>query len=133
MRIPVRVTRGLGKGGKFVSMPIYKEIFEEILGKEPFPGTLNLEADEKGAVAVGNHFMKHGKLYDGLVLDGKKMGAIETVEARLWIGNERRDVVLVRPALTVHRKSTIEVISDIYLREEFGLQDGSELELEVKE
>ena len=133
MRIPVRVTSGLGRGAKFISMPIYKEIFEGLLGKEPYPGTLNLESDEKGAIVVGDHFMRHGELHDGLMVGNKKMGAIETVWARLWIGDRPKEVVLVRPALTVHRKSTIEVVSDSCLREEFALEDGVQLKLEVME
>ncbi len=133
MRIRARVTSGLGKGGKFIAIPLYEEIFERILGKRPFHGTLNLEVDSVDAVKVGKAFMEQGMLHDGLEWDGKKMGAIETLSAVLWIGTRKLKVSLVRPALTEHHREVIEVVSDLHLRQEFGLEDGDEVDLEVAE
>lgn len=131
MRIAARVSEGLGKGGRFIAIPVYEAIFEQLLGKKPFHGTLNLVAKEFDAVQVNSAYLKHGVLHDGLIWEGKKMGAIETLPAKLWVGDECTDVVLVRPALTEHHRSVIEVVSDRHLRKDFKLENGSMVELEV--
>ncbi|RMG26698.1 MAG: DUF120 domain-containing protein [Methanobacteriota archaeon] len=133
MRISAKVSEGLGKGGHFISIPIYEAIFERLLGKKPFHGTLNLVADSDDVVHVNSAYQQHGKLHDGLEWNGNEMGAIETLPAKLWIGENCLDVVLVRPALTRHHRSVIEVVSDRYLREEFGLEEGAIVDLEVPE
>ena len=123
-----KIVTGTGRGAKFIALPIYFQIFKEELLENPFCGTLNLKLAKEDRPAV-NAIFEHGKTYLDLEFEGKKMGDIIVI--RLKIGDNGRSVncVGVRPKLTSHDQSILEVVARDNIRELWGVKDGDEIEI----
>ncbi len=76
MKINGVVQEGKGEGAKFISLSVYDKIFTNILGKQPFPGTLNVRISEKDGKDISILFNKKGLRFENLFYQGKKMGDI---------------------------------------------------------
>lgn len=123
-----KIVTGTGRGSKFIALPIYFQIFKEELLEDPFCGTLNLKLAKEDRPGV-NAIFEHGKPYLDLEFEGKKMGDIVVI--RLKIGDNGRSVkcVGVRPKLTSHDQSILEVVARDNIRELWGVKDGDEIEI----
>lgn len=125
------VTSGTGRGKKFVSLPAYTNIFQKYLPNKPFPGTLNLILNEKDHLIINQLFEK-AIIYDDIYDEGKKMGGIKLILLKLGIDQKLLDVIGVRPLLTSHNDSIIEIVSDKNLRNFFKLKDGNSITLNIE-
>ena len=115
MRAVVR--SGLGKGKYFLSLEVYRGIFKGVLGEEPYPGTLNLEFEQKLELRNSFYPAGHGGFdfeYCKLRKDGKEVRA-----------------VIIRPHMSSHSRNVLEVVSEKYLRDYLGLKDGDYVKVEV--
>lgn len=119
----------MGEGAKYVRMPIYNILLTELLDSEPYPGTLNLD--------VGVSFKELAASCPPLqiksvVADGKEYGGFYYWFARLKArGSQPEDVLVLRPHLTRHGETVLEVIAPENLRLKYGLRDGDSVELEL--
>ncbi len=129
MKIKGIVTTGLGKGKIFVSWPVYSNIFEKYLKSKPYPGTLNLTIDRNYCKYIKEYF-ENGDRYDNLTHNGKKTGGIIVIKLKLKKENHELNVIAIRPLLTTHQESIIEVVSEKNLREYWKLYDGDHLDLD---
>lgn len=122
------VTSGFGRGREFITLEGYMRQFQERLGYEPYPGTLNLE------VAQSDGYCLHR--VDPIRIDGweegeSSFGAVYCYPASIPNYENTPQLHVVTPKRTDHDESTIELISNVNLRGTFDLSDGDLLEIRL--
>ncbi|MFB6163263.1 MAG: DUF120 domain-containing protein [Halococcoides sp.] len=126
------LTRGMGEGRHYVSLPGYAEQFEDRLGYEPFPGTLNCRLDDQSVRA-----RTRMNALDPIVIDGwegeRTYGPAYCYPATLEApSGERADPVhVISPERTHHDETELEVLAPSRLRDELDLSDGDRLIIHV--
>lgn len=122
MKIEGTVVPGLGEGKYYLLQEKYNEQFKKKLGFEPFPGTLNIELNEK---EMGK--MKLLKEMEGINIEGFETNERTFGKARCLKGNvEGKEIAAILPERS-HHSNVIEIISPINLRKELGLKDGERI------
>ena len=128
------VTAGAGEGRHYISLPGYNRQFNERLGYDPYPGTLNVELDE------------------GSVRSRSELAAVDGIEIEEWEDEERTygaatcyaatleaaagsadPVHVIVPDRTHHDEDQIEIIAPEMLRDELGLADGDEVVVGIED
>lgn len=122
------VTSGFGRGKEFITIEGYTRQFRERLGYEPYPGTLNLEVSQSDG-----YCLRH---VDPICIDGweegeSSFGAVYCYPASTPSYENTLQLHAITPKRTDHDESTIELISDINLRNTLGLSDGDVLEIRL--
>jgi riboflavin kinase len=109
---------GLGVGGKFISMEYYLAHFRKLLGCDPYPGTLNLEThcDWRELQSLCKPYVVPGKEVDGRMLGPVLVwrGVVELKDG------ERVQCLILRPLLSKHKSTVLELVSCTRLRERLG-------------
>lgn len=122
-----KVVTGFGVGAKYVSMPPYNIILTELIDEEPYPGTLNIELSKTYEELIKECAPS---MIRSLVVNGVERGGFY-----YWFGKipELPDewVLVVRPYLSKHKPSIVEIISGHNLREELSLEDGKSLNIKI--
>ena len=118
------VTSGMGRGSHYTKR--YAQRFRDVLGIDPYPGTLNLRLDEPST-----HVMQNMK--NGCMIPRFKMGDTSYGAVRCFAGILQPDIpcYIVRPDRTTHHTGTAEIISDVNIRETISLRDGMMAEVSV--
>jgi len=124
-----KVVRGLGEGAKYVLKPVYNILLTEILDEEPYPGTLNINVGTSYKNLIQDCTPSHIK---SILIDGVERGGFY-----YWFGNisqkEGKEVMvlILRPFLSKHKDTVLEVVSGLYLRRELNLRDGTSVRLKL--
>ncbi len=108
MKVRGKIVGGFGVGGSYVKRKEYYGFFKEMLGYEPFPGTLNVELEEELNFRSWEYYKpsKGGGIYFKLAyLKGRK-------------------ILLIRPELSKHGKRVLEIIGP-----KLNLKPGTYVEL----
>ncbi|MCX8184629.1 MAG: DUF120 domain-containing protein [Sulfolobales archaeon] len=120
---------GLGVGRVFVGKHVYYVILTEILGVEPYLGTLDIEID----LAVDEvESLCRPQYIKSVVFSGSILGGF-----RYWFGKigsslqNSIDALILRPDLSKHGPRVLEIVSSVYLREALGLKDGDRVYIEL--
>ncbi len=118
------ISRGLGEGTFFMSMPHYKKEIKKKLGFEAYPGTLNLKIDKNERKALENiipikidGFKSSNKVYGGAICYKAKFKNISGA--------------IIIPDLTKHKKDIIEFIAPLHLKSELKLKNGDKVEIKI--
>lgn len=127
-----RLQSGMQKGRKFLANPIYKDIFTKELGTLPYLGTLNLVITEEDLELI-EPIISDGTVYSDLENNGVKLGDIIIYPVILSHNYNVQKSVVVRPLKTAHRSTTLEIVSGIYFRGEWGLVDGDEVQIIIQD
>ncbi|WP_135667692.1 DUF120 domain-containing protein [Halorhabdus rudnickae] len=128
------VESGMGEGRHYVSLSGYHSQFVEKLGYEPFPGTFNLDLDDRSARARA------------------RMNALDPVEIEGWEDGDRtygpaycypitlesdtatyEGAHVVSPERTHYDDAELEIIAPDQLRTELGVADGNAVTVHVHE
>jgi len=118
-----KVFSGSGRGAYYVGHPEYVKRFKELLGYEPFPGTLNVKLDSEEDIRERGRLRLRG---EGLRIEefhiaGERFSSVNCFKGRL----ETETIALLIVAITDYDDSVLELISPVYLREKLRLKDGS--------
>ncbi|MGQ4556745.1 DUF120 domain-containing protein [Halobellus sp. GM3] len=127
------VTSGMGEGRHYISLSGYMEQFEERLGYEPFPGTLNVDLDEVSVRAQSAMSSLAGVSIDGWEDEERTFGPATCYAASVTGGDataERAHIIV--PERTHHDETQLEIIAPTRLRDELGLADGDEVSVRVE-
>jgi len=123
-----RVASGLGEGRKYISLPIYYILLTEILGSNPFLGTLNVEMPASFRDVMRSCTPSQIK---NVVMEGHEFGGFY-----YWLGRIRKQCgsswikcLLVRPHKSRHSVNVIEVVAEVDLRRTLDLRDGDIVEV----
>ncbi|VVB56997.1 Riboflavin kinase [uncultured archaeon] len=129
MKLKGLVQSGLGEGQFFLSLPPYRQGFEQVLGFAPFAGTLNVRVAEKDVAQV-ERLRKNPALHvPGFKAEGREYFQLGLVRARI-LGEEG---ALVFPFFNHHPPGVLEFVAAKNMRKKFGLQDGEEVEVGIEE
>ncbi len=121
------VISGLGEGRYYMSLPPYREQFRRILGKVPFPGTLNLRLSSASRDVKRKVDSLTWTRIEGFVRDGRTFGEARALPCR--IGD--LPCAIVVPGRSHYPDDVIEVISPVELRTALVLSDGDLVTVEV--
>lgn len=128
------VVPGLGEGAYYMSIPKYVDAFKEILGYQPYSGTLNIKLDEESVrIRRGLRSQKAGFRIDGFSLENRDFCGV-TVYRAIITGN---GISITGAALdidkTKHGDDIIEIIAPVKLRDVLKLRDGDPVEILIVE
>ena len=103
-----RRVKGFGVGAYYISHPYYSGWFSKLLSCRPFPGTLNIETDIDWRELAG--------LCEPIVVpeaewEGKHLGAVYVWRARVETNQGSADVLVIRPLLSSHEPSVLEIVA----------------------
>ena len=128
------ISRGMGEGQHYISLSGYMEQFEDRLGYEPFPGTLNVDLTEESVRARSAM-----EALDPVPIDGWEDGdrtygpavcypaAIQTTDDETY-----EQAHVIAPERTHHDEDQLELIAPAKLRDEMDLDDGDHLTVHVE-
>jgi riboflavin kinase len=128
------VTSGMGEGRHYISLSGYMEQFEDRLGYEPFPGTLNVDLTEESVRARSAM-----EALDPVPIDGWEDGdrtygpavcypaAVQTTDDETY-----EEAHVITPERTHHDEDQLELIAPAKLRDELALDDGDHLTVHVE-
>ncbi|MBI5000764.1 MAG: DUF120 domain-containing protein [Euryarchaeota archaeon] len=126
LEIAGRVVSGMGEGQYYLSRAPYKRRMREILGAEPFKGTLNLRISGRDGAKVEMLRSSEGEAVAGFEEDGRTFGAVRCFRAE--IGGIAALVVM---PVRSHYSDVLEVVAAVHLRAALGLRDDDEVSLKV--
>lgn len=123
------VRSGFGTGRDYVSLDHYYSKFIEIMGKPPFLGTLNLMLIDEDI----KDFYKEKEIHRPSVIKGEKTEEREywrvvSYDSILFIPeNESKKIecLILGFVKQEHEHGIIEIVSNLELRKEFDLKNGS--------
>ncbi len=120
-----KVVSGLGEGRYYVQIDGYQKQFKEKLNLIPYPGTLNIEINP---VEIKEFFQaKNQIMIEGFSTKERTFGGILCYPIKI---NKKLPGYLIKPLRSTHTDNIIEIIAPVYVRGEFGLDDGSEIVIE---
>ncbi|MCJ7444925.1 MAG: CTP-dependent riboflavin kinase [Methanotrichaceae archaeon] len=115
-----KVTSGLGQGQFYICQEAYLIQFQQKLGFQPYPGTLNLKLEkpfvQSDLVTIEiRSFQEAGRTFGGCRCYSCQIG-----DMRCFI---------IKPDRSSHPSDLIEIIAPVNLRRSLDLMDGDEVEL----
>ena len=122
-----KVVTGLGEGAYYLGREGYRKAFKELLGFEPYPGTLNVEVDPLHRDRLTELREQQGLLVKEFQSEGRTFGAVKCFKATL----DGVEVAAIFP-IRSHHTTVLEVISAQGLRKKLGLKDGQDVEVLVE-
>ena len=127
------VTSGMGEGRHYISLPGYSRQFEDRLGYEPFPGTLNVELREDSVRRRSAVSSLEPIPIDGWEDDERTYGPAVCYPATIETATGERyaDAHTIAPERTHHDDDQLEVIAPVKLREELDLEDDDHVTVTV--
>jgi CTP-dependent riboflavin kinase len=121
-----RLATGIGQGRHFTRLEWARRQFIQLLGIDPFPGTINLVLDDPAALAVWSK-VRNGS---GVRIDNPNDGPHDC-DARCYPVRiaGRIDGAIVLPEVAGYPPATIEIIAAIGVRDALGIADGDRVEI----
>ncbi|MFC6905647.1 DUF120 domain-containing protein [Halalkalicoccus tibetensis] len=127
------VTGGMGEGKHYISLPGYMAQFEEKLGYEPFPGTLNVDLTEESVRRRAALEALEPVHIDGWEDEDRTYGPCVCYPATILADGEYDGAHVIAPERTHHDEDQLEVIAPAKLRDELGLDDDDRITVRVEE
>ncbi len=131
--IPIELTghviTGLGEGQYYTTIKGYHDQFVNLLGFEPYPGTLNIKLEQESIGCRTLLNMKEEITIEGFNSRNRTFGGGRCFPISL--GNGTKGAIMI-PDRTHYPDDIIEIISTENLREHLGLKDGSKITVIVE-
>ncbi|ADD04525.1 riboflavin kinase, CTP-dependent [Natrialba magadii ATCC 43099] len=127
------VTSGMGEGRHYISLSGYQRQFEDRLGYEPFPGTLNVDLRAESVRRRSAVSSLDPVPIDGWEDDDRTYGpavcyaaTIETADGQTY-----ENAHTIAPERTHHDEDQLEIIAPEKLRDELELADDDHVTISV--
>jgi len=127
------VTSGMGEGRHYITLPGYMRQFRELLGYEPYAGTLNIDLTEESIRRRARLGAVEPVTIDGWEDDERTYGPAYCYPATVTADESYEPAHVIAPERTHHGDDHLEVIAPDRLREELGLEDGDEVTVHVEQ
>lgn len=122
-----KLVSGLGEGAGFTRMQWARRQFVDLLGIDPYPGTLNLLVEDEADLETWRAIRKRA----GLTVVPPDPGWCNGTCYPAMVGGAIKGAIVV-PQIADYPTGKIEIISETKLREALGLVDGDPVTLEVE-
>ncbi len=123
------VSSGMGEGEYYMRMEDYKSQFQEKLGFEPYPGTLNLKLKGNGDLKARQELGSYpGLRINGFSAHGRTFGTVKCFRADI----EGIEGAVVMPSRTHHDPDTLEVIAESKIRDMLKITDGDRICVKIR-
>ena len=123
------VITGLGEGQYYTTIKGYQDQFVNLLGFNPYPGTLNIKLEQESIVCRTLLNIKDEITIEGFNSRNRTFGGGRCYPVSL--GNGTKGAIMI-PDRTHYPDDIIEIISAKNLREQLGLKDGSKITVIVE-
>lgn len=120
------VFSGLGEGAYYVTQPGYKKQFNEKLGFEPYPGTLNVRVRKEDQEDVRMLEASPFTLIEGFTDGNRSFGPAKCFHGKI---GEKIDGALIFPVRTHYSGDVVELMSTEFLRKTLHLKDGDTVKI----
>ena len=117
---------GKGEGALFTGAPWARAAFQNLVGIDPWPGTLNLRIRDRHSLAVWSEI----KGAPGLVLRAPDPAWCDAWVYKAMIQGGLKGAVVL-PGVSTYAPDQLEIIAAVSIRESLGIGDGDVLEVEV--
>ncbi|VVC04330.1 Riboflavin kinase [Candidatus Bilamarchaeum dharawalense] len=115
-----KIVSGLGEGKFYLSLEGYRKQIRERFGFRPFPGTLNIELNEKEMWKKQQVLGMEPVVIMGFKDRDRTYGDLFSYRCKI----EGRECVLIIPIRTHHGPKVIEIISQFNLKKTMHKKDG---------
>jgi riboflavin kinase len=122
------IANGSGKGKFYLSQKEYKKQFQDKVGFDPYPGTLNIKLNREAVEKRRQLLQMDPVIIEGFEKQGREFGDLFLYKAK--INKEACAVVL--PLRTRHGEETIEIAAPFNLRKKLGKKQGNSIVLEIE-
>jgi riboflavin kinase, archaea type len=142
-----KIVTGMGEGAYYMSLDGYKKQFQNKLGYEPFPGTLNVKIEDMNYLNSRKDLINYPSIFiDGFKNSDRTFGWVRCYPAT--ISQETRlssnmtqsqttdissNVHVLLLERTHHNNNLIEVIGPLNLKESSNLKNGDTVVVMIKE
>ena len=127
------VTGGMGEGRHYITLPGYAGQFEERLGYEPYPGTLNVDLTDECARARTAIAGIEPIGIDGWEDEDRTYGPAVCYPATVETADSSYDPAhVIAPERTHHDEDQLEVIAPDKLRETLELDDEDRVTVRIE-
>ncbi|KUG20913.1 MAG: DUF120 domain-containing protein [Methanomicrobiaceae archaeon] len=121
------VISGLGEGRYYMSVPGYRQQFQDKLGFAPFPGTLNLRLNPQSIETRKRLDTIEWIDIQGFNAENRTFGDARCLPCRI----AGHPCAIVLPTRSHYPEDIVEIIAETGLRDALGLQDGDSVEVEI--
>jgi riboflavin kinase len=129
LEIRGKVFAGLGEGAYYVSLRGYRRQFVNILGFDPYPGTLNLRLDSPQDRRLRRDLERHSSVnIEGFEDGHRTFGWAKCYPVEINGGLNGAIIILER---THYDDSVLELISPVNIREALHLKDGDVVSVRI--
>jgi riboflavin kinase len=120
------VTSGVGQATQFMAIPWVRDGIRQLLGFEPYPGTLNVQLLDPDVIHAWRR-IRNGPALPLIPPPPDRCGA------RLFPVVVAPDVVaaVIVPDVTRHGSATLELIAPLHVRTHLGLRDQDRVTLRI--
>jgi riboflavin kinase len=115
---------GLGEGAYYMKQEGYRKQFDEKLGFEPYPGTLNLRVRKEDQEEVRMLEASPFILIEGFTDGNRSFGPAKCFQGKIA---DKMEGALIFPVRTHYSGDVVELISPEYLRKALHVKDGDTL------
>jgi len=122
------VFTGMREGAYYIRVPYYNKAFRNLLGDEPYPGTLNIRLVDERYIKARERLETSSGFFISRFDNGRRTyGYVKCFKAKI------KDVpcLVLLIERTHYGKDVIEVVSSHNLRKVLNLNDGDEVEIYV--
>jgi len=126
------VISGMGEGAYYMSLEGYRRQFQEKLGYEPYPGTLNVRLTDQIDMNSRLELGKYPSIFINGFSDGTRTyGWVKCYRATINDGAIDNAAVLVLER-THYDDSMLEVIAPISIKQTVGIKNGDRIKVQVQ-
>jgi CTP-dependent riboflavin kinase len=118
----------LGKASDFTEVPWAKAAFRDVLGVDPYPGTVNIIVSSTEDIAAWARV----KATKGIVIKPPQPDWCDAFCYRAMIAG-KVSAAIVLPDVTEYPATQVELIAAVNVRESLSLKDGDPVAIEIYE
>ncbi len=123
------VFTGVGEGAYYITKDYYRKQFQQKLGFDPYPGTLNLRLTSDYDIKTRTELEAYPAIeIEGFKNEDRTFGFVKCYP--VMIDNKVKGALIT--ALRTHYDvSVLEIIAPVCLRKHLGLKDGNKVKIET--
>jgi riboflavin kinase len=124
------IESGIGEGKYYVSRPFYIKQFQDGLGFEPYPGTLNIRLPDETDIKLRKFLDRYPSLIvQSGVAEGRSFGHVRCYKALI---DGKVEGAVIIPLRTHHPPNVVEIISPKNLKNALKKKDGELVTITVE-